>query len=109
MRVGLALAAFILTLHDDAGGDVDDTYGGIGCIHALSAFAARGHGIDAQIFWIDVQVNVFGFWHDRNRDGGCVDTPSLLGFRHTLNAVNAAFKFQISPASPSETGRANFK
>ena len=40
------LAAVVLTLHDDAGGRVSDTHGGLGFVYVLAACSARAVGVD---------------------------------------------------------------
>ena len=55
---------------------------------------ARPKDIDANIFFIDMNVNVLGLRHhgDRRRRG--MDTTAGFRRRNPLNPVNAGFEFQ---------------
>ena len=54
----LFLTAFILTLHDDAGRQVGDANGGIVLLHVLAACAPGPVGINAQIRFVDLDVDI---------------------------------------------------
>ena len=72
-----------------------DAHGGIGGIHGLPAGARRAKGIDAQILRFDLDVDVFRF--GQHGDGGRrgVNAALLLGGRDALDAMHAAFVFQL--------------
>ena len=52
----LHLAAFVLALSHDAGGDVRHAHGAVGAVDVLAARAARAVGVDAHILHVDFKV-----------------------------------------------------
>ena len=54
----LVLAALVLTLHDDAGRDVGDAHRRIGGVDVLPASARRAIGVDAQVAFVIVDLDI---------------------------------------------------
>ncbi|MCY1251246.1 hypothetical protein D9M72_649820 [compost metagenome] len=80
--------------HDEAGRDVGDTDGRVRRVDVLAAGTRGTHGIDADVFGANLDVDLLGF---RQHGNGCrrrVDASARLGFRHTLDAVHTGFEFQ---------------
>ena len=68
-RVAVAqLRPFVLTLHDDARGQVRDAHRRVRGVHALPARAGRAINVDAQLVVANVDLDVVDFRHDG--DGG---------------------------------------
>src|SRR5690606_8016238 len=98
-RLGLVavLAAVVLALGDDAGGDVRDAHGRIGLVDVLAASAAGAVGVDAQVGRVDLHLfGLVGLGEHGHRAGAGVD--AALGFRHghALHAVAAGFELQLA-------------
>ena len=98
-RLGLVavLAAPVLALGDDAGGQVDDAHGRVRFVDVLAPGPAGAEGVDAQVG--RVQGDGLGFvrlGHDGHRAGAGVDAALGLGFGHALHAVAARFKAQAA-------------
>ena len=63
----------------------------------MLASRARGaEGVDAQVFRVDLQLDLLSFWHDGDCHRRGMDAPLGLGFGHALDAVDAALKFQAA-------------
>src|SRR5262249_35843876 len=56
-RAVLMLRAFVLTGDNDAGWQMRQSHSRVGFIDMLPACAPRPIGVDAQIFWSDVNLN----------------------------------------------------
>src|SRR5882724_9011688 len=72
-----------------------DAHGGVRGVDRLTAWAGGAEGVDAQILGFDFDVDFIGFGNDG--DGGRGSVYAALGFggRDALNAVDAAFIFQL--------------
>ena len=87
---------FLVLLRDDeAGRNVREAHRGISCVHGLPAGAGRAEGIDAQILWLNFDVDFVGFRQNRDGGRGSMDAALLLGGGHTLDAMDAAFILQL--------------
>ena len=76
------------------GRDVRDADRRVGRVDALAAGSARAERVDAQVFRVDLDVDLFGLRQhgDRRRRG--VDAAARFGRRHALHAVDAALVLQ---------------
>ena len=90
----LVLAAFVLTLHHRAGGQVGDADGGLRLVDVLAACAAGAVGVDLQVLGVDGELHLLRLGHDGHGGGGGLDTAGGFRFRHTLHPMGARFKFQ---------------
>src|SRR6266850_3348979 len=72
------LGAFVLTLHDDARGDMDNAHGGVRDIDMLAAMPAGAKRFDAQVRLADDDLDVIGdLWDDKHRCEGSM--PTIVG------------------------------
>ena len=53
------------------------------------------HGVDLQIRFVDLDVDVLGFRQHGDRRGRGVDAALRFGVRHALHAMHAGFEFQL--------------
>src|SRR5579859_896519 len=90
----LDLRLLVLAADNRIGRQVCDAYGRVSRIYRLAARTRRTERIDAQVLGFNLDVNVFGFWQDSYCYGRGVDAALLLGCRHALNAMHAAFILQ---------------
>ena len=89
------LAASVLALGHDAGGQVGDTHCGVSFVDVLSTGAAGAEGVDAQVRRVDLDgLRFVGFGQHRHRAGAGVDAPLRFGRRHTLHAMAARLKLE---------------
>ena len=56
----------------------------------------RAERIDADILGVDLDLDLVGLRQHRHGDGRRVHAPLLLGHRHALHAVHAAFVLQLA-------------
>src|SRR6202044_2437297 len=88
----LVLAALILALHDEAGGQVGEAHGGFDLVDVLAAVAAGAKRVDAQILGLDDDVDAivdFGDYEDGCE--GSVAARLLVERRNAHEAMHAAF------------------
>ena len=85
----LVLRFFVLALHGEAAREVGDAHRRVRGVDALSPGPAGAHHVDAKLSGVDVHFHLAGLGQDRDGDGGGVDPPLGLGFRHALDAVDA--------------------
>src|SRR5208282_3217403 len=72
-----------------------DAHGGIGGVHGLAAGTGRAERVDAQVLGLDLDVDVVRFReHGHGRSRG-VDAALLFGGGDALDAMHAAFVFQL--------------
>src|SRR5207247_9620223 len=88
------LRFFVLATHDRISWDMCDAYGGVGRIDGLAAGAGRAESVNAQIFWINLDVHIFRFRQHSNRNCRSVHSSLLLGLRYPLHAMHSAFVLQ---------------
>src|SRR5437667_2295314 len=71
-----------------------DAHGRVGRIDGLAAGAGGAEGVDAQVFGVNLNVDVFSF--GKNSDGyrRGMPSPLLFCFRNALHAMYAAFVFK---------------
>ena len=89
------LRTFVLASDDGIGGDVRDANGGFGLVDVLPARATGSVDVDAQIGFVDFNVDVLCFGQDG--DGACrrMDAALAFGCRDALNAVRAGFELEM--------------
>ena len=91
------LAAVILALGNDAGGDVRHTHGRVGLVDVLAPGAAGTVGVDAQVGRVDLHLFGFvGLRQHRHRAGAGVDAALGFGGGHTLHTVAARFELELA-------------
>ena len=90
----LVLRFFVLATHDQIARQVGDAHRGIGRVHALPAGTGRAEHVDAQVFFVDVDVHLVGLGQHGHGDRGGVDAARRLGFGHTLDTMDAALEFE---------------
>src|SRR5437764_9043395 len=95
------LRLLVLAGHDDAQilpvlRFVSDAYGRIRRVEALSTWPGGTKDIDTEVGWINIHLDLFGFW--QNGDGHSRGVDTSLGFSggHPLHAVRTAFKFELA-------------
>src|SRR5208282_1511954 len=87
----LELAALVLALHDDAGGDVGEADGGLDFVDVLAAVAAGAEGVDANVVGFEVNFNlVVDFRGDEDGGERGVAAGLLVEGRDAHQAVHAA-------------------
>src|SRR5579862_2456473 len=91
----LDLRFFVLAADDRVGWDVRDAHGGIGRVHRLPARARRAERIDAQIFGLDLDVDVFSLGEHGDSNGRGMHAALLFRGGHALDAVDAAFVLEL--------------
>src|SRR5690606_24574111 len=69
--------------------------GAVGGVDVLTACTAGAVNVDFQIAVVNCDIDFFGFRQHRDGGGAGVNAATAFGDRHTLNAVNAAFKLQL--------------
>ena len=90
----LALRAAVLAADVEAGGQVEDLDGGFGPVDVLAARSTGAADFDAEVVGLQLDVDLLGFRHDRDGDGGSVDAALGFGGGDALDAVDAGFVFQ---------------
>ena len=90
----LVLRFFVLATHDQIGRQMGDAHRGIGRVHALPAGTGRAEHVDAQLFFVDVDVHLVGFGQHGHGHRGGVDAARRFGFGHALDAMHAALEFE---------------
>ena len=88
------LRFFILLRHGYTSGQMGDTHGAVCCVDRLTAGAGGAKHVNAEIFFLDFNINLFGFWQHRNCGGRGMDATAAFSFRYPLHTVHAAFKLQ---------------
>jgi hypothetical protein len=84
------LAAVVLALGHQAGGQVGDADGAVGLVDVLAAGAAGAEGVDAQVGRVELHLfGLVGLGHHGHRAGAGVDAALAFGGRHPLHAVAA--------------------
>ena len=87
----LVLAAFVLALHDDAGGQVRDAHRGFHLVHVLAARAAGAEGVDAHFLGLhDNLDSIVNFRNDEDRGEGSMAPRGLIERGNPNQAVHAA-------------------
>ncbi len=62
------LRTFVLALHDNAGRNMGNADGRVGFVDVLAAGAAGAKGVDAQVFFVHIDINgVVDFRVDEHR------------------------------------------
>src|SRR5690606_11242995 len=91
----LVLAALVLALDDDAGGQVGDADGRVGLVDVLAAGAGGAEGVhpDVGVAHLDL-VHVLELGQDGHGRRRGVDAALRFGGRHALHAVGAGFELQ---------------
>src|SRR3990167_3553130 len=94
-RLGAVLVLRFLVLLADrnAGRQVRDPDRRVGRVDRLAAGPRRAKDVDAQIRFLDVDVDVFGLWQHRDGRRRGVNAPLRFGFGNALHAVNARLEF----------------
>ena len=73
-----------------------DADGGVRRVDALPAGAARAERVDAQIFLVDLDVDLFSLGQDRHRRRRRVDASARFRGRDALHTVDAALVLQLA-------------
>src|ERR1700676_504533 len=89
------LRFFVLLRDDEPRRQVGDAHGGIRGVDRLAAGAGRAESVDAQILGFDFDIDFVGFGEDGDGGGGSVDASLGFGGGDALDAVDAAFIFQL--------------
>src|SRR5437867_12067404 len=95
------LGLLVLASHDDAQvlavlRFVGDAHGRIRRVDALSAWPGGTKHVNAEISWIAIQLDLFGFRQNGDGHRRGVDTPLGFGDRDTLHTVRTALKFELA-------------
>src|SRR5450631_3266878 len=95
------LRALFLYKDDRAGRQMGDADGGFGLVDVLAAGTLRAHGVDLQIVFVNLDVNLFHL--GQYRDGGSrrVDAAGGFGVGYALHAVHAGFEFELGEHATS--------
>ena len=89
------MAATVLALGHDAGGQVGDTHRRVGLVDVLPAGTAGAVGVNAQVGRVDLDgLRLIGFGQHCHGAGASVDAPLGLGGRYALHAVSARLKLE---------------
>src|SRR6185503_20428984 len=91
----LDLRFLVLAAYDSVGWDVGNAHRGISSVYGLAAWARGAEGIDAEVLGFNLDVYIFSFRQDRNRDCRCMHAPLRFSGGDALHAVNAAFPLQL--------------
>src|SRR5437762_423600 len=89
------LRFLVLLRNDEPAGDMRDAYRRIRCVHGLAAGTGRAERINAQILGLNLDVDFVRFGKHGHGRRGSMDAALLLGGRNALDAVHAAFVFQL--------------
>lgn len=92
----LVLGALVLDGGDSAGGDVRNTNGAVSCIDMLASCTAGAIDFDAQIRFLDGDLDIGGLGHDGNGGGTGVNAALRFGGRDALNAMHARLELQLA-------------
>ena len=90
----LQLGSFVLAGDDHSGGNVDQPDSSGVLLNVLTAGTCGFVNFDADIGFRDLDIKIFHFRKNCNRDRGSVDAALGLGDRYTLDPVSAGFKLQ---------------
>ena len=91
------LGALVLHGNHDPGGNVGEAHGGTGLVDVLAPGAAGPEGVDAQVFFLDVDFDIIvGLGIDKDGGKGGVAAAAGVKGRDADQAVDAAFGFQIA-------------
>ena len=71
-------------------------HGAFGLVDVLSARARGTIDIDAQVFFVDFDIDIFHFRQDGDGRGRSVDATHLLGRRHALDAMHAGLEAELA-------------
>ena len=89
------LAATVLALGHDAGGQVGDTHRRVGLVDVLASGTAGAVGVNAQVGRVDLDgLRFIGLCQHRHGAGAGVDAPLGLGGRHALHTMAARLKLE---------------
>src|SRR6185437_6124938 len=80
--------------HHDAGWDMREAHRRVRGVDVLAAGAGRAHRIDADVFGLDVDVDLFDLGQYGDRRGGGVDAARRLGLGDALHAMHAGLVFE---------------
>ena len=95
LRLVAVLAATVLALGHDAGGQVGDTHRRVGLVDVLASGTAGAVGVNAQVGRVDLDgLRLIGFGQHRNGAGAGVDTTLCFGGWHALHTMAARFKLE---------------
>ena len=78
---------------DEAGWEMGDADGGVGCIDALAAMTTGAIDVDTEVFLFDFEILFGGFGEDGDSDGASVNPTLGFGNRDALDAVDTTFEF----------------
>ena len=84
------LRFLVLLRNHQPAGNVCDAHRRIRGVHRLPARSGRTERVDAQVFRLDLDVDVVRLRKHRHRRGGGVNAALLLGGGHPLHAMHAA-------------------
>src|SRR5882724_9114560 len=89
------LGAVLLRLDHDAGGDVGDADRALGLVDMLAAGAARAHGVDAEVAFLDLDIDILVHHRvDPGRGEAGVATGLTVVGRDAHEPVHAALGLQ---------------
>ncbi len=77
-------------------GKMRDAHRGISGIDRLAAGSGGTERIDADVLGLELDFHFVGFGQHRDRDGRGMHAALLLGRRHALHAMHAAFVLQLA-------------
>ena len=104
----LELGAFVLHSDDDTRGNMGDSDCGVGGVDGLAALAAGAVNVDFEVFWLDFEFGFFDFREGSNSGGGGMDSALGFGDRDALDAVDAAFEFELAVGFVARDADDNF-
>ena len=100
-RAVLDLRLLVLLRDDETGGYVREAHRRISRIDALAAGSTRAERVDSEILLVDLDIHLFGFRQDGDRDRRRVDSAARFRCRDALYSVDAAFVLSLlHDASP---------
>src|SRR5688500_5955173 len=85
-----------------------DAHSRVGRVDALAAGTARAERVDAQIFGIDLDVDLFGLRKYRDGHRRSMDAALRLGCRDALHAMDAALVLQLAVRAAALDGGDDF-
>src|SRR5690606_2622367 len=88
------LTAFVLTLHDHAGGQMSDLDGTVRRIDTLTTWSGCSCDVEAQIFLVQHQVDVFCLRHHSHGRGGSLHPALRCRLRAALHTMHTRFDLE---------------
>ena len=87
----LLLCTFFLHLYFDSSRNVNHTHRSCNLIDVLSTRTRCVVDVNPKVFWINVILDFFDFWHDQNCGSRSMDTTLAFSHRNALYPVGTRF------------------